>query len=301
MKVLITGGAGYIGSALCQELSFKENVDVTVVDRFKYGAAPIASFLKNPRFRFVKGDVRDDLLMKELISSHDIVVHLAALVGTPACDADPYEANSVNLDGTAIVSSHINKGQRLLFASTGVNYGKVEGDICDENTPLKPETLYAKTKVAGENLVLDAGGIVLRLATLFGLSGRPRDDLLVNNLVRDAVTNRCLTIFQGGAKRSFLALSDAARCFSHVMMLDATSYNVIDVGDKSLGLTKSEVAQQVSKITGAYIFEKDYYSDPDHRDYIVPYKRLSEIGFEARAVFLKELKILKEFYDIGVT
>lgn len=278
MKILITGGAGYIGTAVikllvnCQQVS-----EIKVLDRFPEGTTYLNSFLKSKKISLIKGDIRNIDLLKKILLKVDVVCHLAAIVGFPACDANPYEALSINTDATKNLCSLLSNDQKIIFSSTGSTYGKVEG-FCTENTPINPLTLYGRSKAEAEKYILNSGGINLRLATLYGISNKSRDDLLINNMCRDAVKNKCITLFQRNAYRSFLEVNDAAKFFKHAILGNLGFNDTFNIGDEKLNYKKHEIVSKIANITKCKVFEDDYWSDPDQRDYIVDYSKLKSLN-----------------------
>ncbi|MGH9340944.1 MAG: NAD-dependent epimerase/dehydratase family protein [Acidobacteriota bacterium] len=284
MKVLVTGGAGYLGSILCEHL-LRAGFQVTVVDNLMYQPASLFHFCANPCFGFVLGDVRDETLMRRLIEGADAVIWLAAVVGAPACDRDPELARSVNLDSVKLLMRLRSKDQLVIFPTTNSGYGTKSGDThCTEETPLQPISLYGRTKVDAENEILsNSGTISLRLATVFGMSPRMRLDLLVNDFVHIAVTQRYLVIFEKDFKRNYVHIRDVADCMLYCLQnaqrMIRPPYNV---GLDSANLSKEELALTIKKyIPHFYIHFAPIGADPDRRNYIVSNQRLREAGFEA--------------------
>jgi nucleoside-diphosphate-sugar epimerase len=282
-KVLITGGAGYIGSVLTPIL-LAEGHDVTIFDSFMYGALPLLGFSAHPRLEIINGDVRDGSALARVVKHHDWILHLAAIVGYPACAADPGLSIATNVDGTRNVVEAMGRGQRLIFASTGSTYGKVEG-VATEETPIAPLTLYGRSKRDAEMLIRDSGRahVILRFATVFGSSPRMRLDLLVNDFVYQALHNRQLVLFEGYFRRTFLHSTDAAAVYPFTMAnFDQMGGNVYNVGDESMNYTKRDVALKIQQSVEFYLHEAQVGTDPDQRDYEVDYNRLRSLGFRAR-------------------
>jgi nucleoside-diphosphate-sugar epimerase len=281
-KVLLTGGAGYIGSLLAPKL-LDAGYEVTIADTFMYGAQSVLGFSMHPNLSLVKADIRDESTMCRLVAKHDWILHLAAIVGYPACAADPFRATTTNVDGTRHIVQAMSKSQRLIFASTGSTYGKVAG-VATEETPIEPLTLYGKTKRDCERLIRDSGVdfTSLRFATVFGTSPRLRLDLLINDFIYQAIHNKQIVLFEGHFRRTFLHSSDAAAVYLFTMAnFDKMSRQVFNVGDESMNYTKKQVAQHIKKYLNYYLHEADVGTDPDQRDYEVDYSKLRRVGFRA--------------------
>lgn len=278
MKILCTGGGGYLGTVLVRQLLAAGHA-VTVLDRFSWGAQPLAS-VATPALHVIAGNIRDTLTVQRALVGVNRIIHLAGIVGYPACDADPADADSTNVEGTRILCTW---GGPILFASTGSTYGKVQGEAT-EATPVSPLTRYGRNKAEAEELVLAAGGTVLRLATLYGLSPRMRWDLLPNTFARLGAAGE-IPVFDGGARRTFLHVEDAADAF--VWAATATHPippGVYNVGHPSQNLTKSEVAQHVRTLTGCAIVAREGH-DPDERDYSVNYDKFATTGWKPSCGF----------------
>ncbi len=281
MKILVTGGAGYIGTLLIPRL-LERNYKVKLFDNFTWGVKPILHFAGDDRVEIITGDVRDESAVKEAMKDCDAVFHLAAIVGYPACAADPRKAISTNVDGTRAVVENLSRDQIYVFASTGSTYGKVDG-VCDENTPIAPLTLYGATKSEGEKMSLDVGGAALRFATVFGLSPRLRLDLLVNDFVFQALRNRQIILYEGHFRRTFLHSKDAAE--SYLFALDNYEKmrgEAFNIGDDSMNYTKKEIALFIKSKVDYYLHEADIGEDLDKRDYEVSYKKINKLGFKAK-------------------
>jgi nucleoside-diphosphate-sugar epimerase len=281
----VSGGAGYLGSVLCEHL-LQAGYRVTVLDNLMYGQSSLFHLLANPKINFVRGDVRDEVLVRRLLTDADVIIPLAALVGAPACDRDPWLARSVNLDAVVMLNRLRSPRQLVIYPTTNSGYGMKSGDkYCDEDTSLEPITLYGRTKVDAEAVLLQSPQtITLRLATVFGLSPRMRIDLLVNHFVYSAVTDGYLVIFEKDFKRNYIHIRDVADCFVHCIehaeRMVGRPYNV---GLDAANLSKEELALKVKDhVRDFYIHYSETGSDPDKRNYIVSNQRLREAGFEAR-------------------
>jgi nucleoside-diphosphate-sugar epimerase len=232
----------------------------------------------------VLGDVRDAATLASAVKGQDWILHLAAVVGYPACAADPQLATMTNVDGTRNLLAAMARGQRLIFASTGSTYGKVEG-VATEETPIAPLTLYGKTKRDAEMLIRnsDQEHVILRFATVFGSSPRMRIDLLVNDFVYQALHNRQIVLFEGHFRRTFLHSKDAAAVYPFTIANFEQMYGkVYNVGDESMNYTKREIALKIKEFAEYYLHEAQVGTDPDQRDYEVDYRRLRALGFRAQ-------------------
>lgn len=282
-NILITGGAGYIGSILTP-LLLERGHTVCVFDNFMFGAQSLLGVSDNPQLELIHGDVRDTQALRKVIPGKDYVIHLAAIVGYPACSADPHLAETTNVEGTRNVVGAMQKGQRLIFASTGSTYGKVE-DVATEDTPIAPLTLYGKNKRDCEDIVKasDLEHVILRFATVFGSSPRMRLDLLVNDFVYQAIHNRQIILFEGHFRRTFLHCRDAADIYPFVMdHFDEMVGNSYNVGSNTMNYTKREVALRIQDHVDYYLHEADVGTDPDQRDYEVDYSRLHALGYKSK-------------------
>ncbi len=285
MRVLVTGGAGYIGSILCERL-LDAGYHVTVVDNLIYGQRSLFQLCANPHFDFVFGDARSEELLRGLIDRADVLIPLAAVVGAPGCDRDPWLATSVNLDAVVLLKRLRKPAQLVIFPTTNSGYGTKSGDLhCTEETPLAPISLYGRLKADAETELLNAENtITLRLATVFGFSNRMRLDLLVNTFVYEAVKDRYIVIFEKDFKRNYLHIRDVADCFVHcIQHSDRMVGRPYNVGLDAANLSKEELALQIKRyVPNLYIHFSEVGSDPDKRNYIVSNQRLREAGFEAR-------------------
>jgi len=285
LRVLVTGGAGYLGSVLCEHL-LAAGHRVTVLDALHHGVPSLLHLCGNPSFEFVRGDARDERALARLVAEADAIIPLAAVVGAPACDRDPWLATSTNLDAVRTLLRLRSPSQLVVYPTTNSGYGTQSGDVfCTEETPLEPISLYGRTKVDAERAVLDSPhAITLRLATVFGTSPRMRLDLLVNHFVHAAVTDRYLVIFEKEFKRNFIHVRDVADCFLHCLAngpkMAGRAYNA---GLDAANVSKEELALLVQEqVPGFHVVFSEIGSDPDKRNYIVSNQRLREAGFEAR-------------------
>lgn len=284
-RVLITGGAGYLGSVLSQRL-LDAGFQVTVVDNLIYQQYSLFHLCASQDFDFVFGDVRDEPLMRRLVGQADILIPLAAVVGAPACDRDPSLAVSVNLEAVRLINRCRDFSQLIVYPTTNSGYGAQSGDVfCTEDTPLEPISLYGRTKTQAEQELLEAANVItLRLATVFGMSPRMRLDLLVNHFVYTAVTEGYIVIFEKDFKRNYIHIRDVADCFLYcIQNAKSMAGRPYNAGLDSANLSKEELALRIKEqVPGFYIHYAQVGSDPDKRNYIVSNQRLREAGFEAK-------------------
>jgi nucleoside-diphosphate-sugar epimerase len=284
-RVLITGGAGYLGSVLAEHL-LAAGHQVTVIDNLMWGQQSLFHLCANPGFEFVYGDARDEGQMRGLVKEADALIPLAAVVGAPACDRDPWLASSVNVEAIRLLNRLRSPHQLVIFPTTNSGYGTKSGDThCTEDTPLEPISLYGRTKVQAEALLLDTPNVItLRLATVFGMSPRMRLDLLVNHFVHAAVTAGHIVIFEKEFKRNYVHIRDVADCFVHCLAnFEGMVGRPYNVGLDSANLSKEELARKVKEhVPRFYIHFAPIGTDPDKRNYVVSNRRLREAGFVAR-------------------
>lgn len=280
MRVLITGGAGYVGTTLTAAL-LEKGYFVRCYDVLTFGGDPLIQFFRNKNYEFVNGDIRDGEKLRKSLQDIDVIIHLAAIVGYPACKKDPEMAVQVNLNGTKILNLARQRHQPIIFASTGSSYGALIDDVCTEDTPLNPLTVYGRTKGEAEKILLDAGSVVAyRFATAFGLSPRLRLDLLVNDFCYQAVRNRSLVVYEAYFKRTFIHVADMARAFIHaVENYDMMKDNIYNCGDNSMNASKMDIAELIKKRVDFYFHAADIEKDEDARNYEVSYDKLSATGY----------------------
>jgi nucleoside-diphosphate-sugar epimerase len=280
MKLLVTGGAGYVGCVLVPHL-LAQGHQVRVLDNLMYGGRGLLACFADRRFEFVKATILDERRLRQSLDGVDAIIHLAGIVGYPACQRDPRLAQEVNLDGTRLVDQLRKRDQPIIFASTGSNYGAVVGALCTEDTPLNPLTEYGTTKTAAERHLLEAGNTVCyRFATAFGVSPRMRFDLLVNDFVYQAKVNKDLIIYERGFKRTFIHVRDMARAFAFALdNYPKLRDDVYNVGSEDMNYNKEEVAVLIKKRVDYYLHFAEIGKDEDQRNYEVSYAKIRGKGF----------------------
>lgn len=301
MKILVTGGAGYIGSVLIPKL-LADGHQVTVVDNFMYDQAPLLDCTVDERMTVVRGDARDAALMQRLLAEADAVFPLACLTGAPICARDPTTAQAVNHDAIVWIAERLSRDQRLIFPSTNSGYGVGEDSVeCDESTPLRPVSLYGRLKVELERRLLDRGNCVtFRFATLFGTSPRMRLDLLVNDFTFRAVVDRCVVLFEPHFKRNYLHVRDGAGAFVHALAnyesMQGKPYNV---GLSDANISKWELCEEIRKQVPEFTFlVAEHGKDPDQRNYVVSNRRIESTGYRTTIGLSKGIRELLRGYQI---
>ncbi|HEX6359937.1 NAD(P)-dependent oxidoreductase [Actinophytocola sp.] len=282
MRVLVTGGAGYVGSVLVPML-LDDGHFVRVIDPVRAGRPGLLSCCTHQRFDMVRRDMSDEGTLSVAMADVDAVVHLAAIVGQPACEREPAHAWATNVECTRLLLELRGNHQRVVFASTGSVYGKVLDAVCTEQTELTPLTLYGRAKAAAEELVLAAGNsVVYRYATAFGVSPSMRFDLLVNDFVHQAVHRGNLVVYQGQSRRTLVHVRDMARSIVFALRnWDVVADDVYNVGNEALNLSKADIVHAVRRRVNCYLHFADFAEDPDQRDYSVSYEKLRAKGFTA--------------------
>jgi len=280
MNILVTGGAGYIGTSLVPSL-LNRNYSVTVIDNLMYNQNMLLEHHINENFSFIYGDIRDKSIIDKLVPKFDVVIHLASIVGAPACKKNPILANEVNVEGTRNIVDQLSDEQILFFASTGSVYGKIEG-MCDENWKPNPLSLYGTNKLEGELMALNReNSVAFRFATAYGLSPRLRLDLLPNDFVLNAIRNKYLVVYDKNFRRTFIHITDIVRSYLHmldnIVSVKGQAYNI---GSEDNNYTKEELVDKIKKHVDFQVYYADKgIPDPDQRDYEVSYKKLFNTGF----------------------
>lgn len=301
MKILVTGGAGYIGSVLVPAL-LAAGHRVTVLDNFMFGQSSLADCCGYDSFDVVRGDCRDESLIRKLMTDADVIIPLAALVGAPLCKLDPLATKTINQDAVEMICRLASQQQRILMPVTNSGYGIGEkGKFCTEDSPLKPISLYGVTKVEAEKAVLNhPNAMTFRLATVFGMASRMRVDLLVNDFVHRAVMDRFVIVFEGHFKRNYIHIRDVARVFLHGLEnFDAMKGRPYNVGLDDANLSKLELCAAIQKHLPQFVYlEAPIGEDPDKRDYIVSNARLGSTGFKPEWSLDRGIRELIKGYTI---
>ena len=298
--VLVTGGAGYLGSILVPTLLARGHA-VTVVDNFLYGQTPLLDCCADEKLAIVRGDVRDERLMLPLLKKADVVMPLACLVGAPLCAQKPIEARSINLDAILMLLKNASKAQLFISPTTNSGYGTGQGCVsCTEETPMKPISLYGVLKVELEQALLAAGAVSLRLATVCGVSPRMRLDLLVNDFTYRAVVDRFVVLFEAHFKRNYVHVRDVARAFCHALdHFDAMQGQPYNVGLSDANLSKMELCLEIQKqIPDFTIMEAPIGKDPDQRNYVVSNAKIEATGYRTEVSIQRAIAELIRGYQV---
>jgi nucleoside-diphosphate-sugar epimerase len=300
-RILLTGGAGYIGSILAKAL-LDDGFEVVVLDNFMYRQNSLLDCCSNENFSVIRGDVRDEETLSNALDKADIIIHLAALVGAPLCDADPIAAKTTNLEATKLLLSLRSPSQKLLFPCTNSGYGIGQKDkFCTEETPLRPISLYGRTKVEAEKAIIQSGNFIsYRLATVFGVSPRMRIDLLVNDFVYRAVNDHYLVIFEGKFKRNYIHINDVARVFLHgIKNFQSLKNQVYNVGISEANLSKIELCEKVKEHIPNFVYvESAIREDPDKRDYLISNEKIEKTGFRPKFSIDDGIVNLMKAYEV---
>ena len=282
MKILITGGAGYIGSVLVPNL-LDQGHEVTVIDNFTFKQTSLASSIRKENLNLVFGDVRDEALMKPHLTKTDLVIPLAAIVGAPACDSDPVAAQSINKDSILWLLKNLSSNQRVIMPTTNSAYGSGDkNNFCDESSPLNPLSLYARDKVTVENELMNhPGATSFRLATVFGISPRMRLDLLVNNFTYRAITDGFVVVFEGHFKRNYVHVLDVVQAFNLAISNEKDfAGEIFNVGLSQANISKIELCREIQRVVPNFTYlEAAMGKDPDQRNYVVSNEKIEKLGF----------------------
>jgi len=301
VKILVTGGAGYLGSIIVPQI-LQQGHKVTVLDNFMYKQNSLADCCCLEGFSVVRGDCRDERLMRNVLRNNDMIIPLAALVGAPQCSRDVMGATTTNLDAVRLIVKLCSKTQAILYPSTNSLYGVGEtGRYCTEESPLNPISLYGTTKVEAEKAVLDRGNAIgFRFATVFGMSPRMRIDLLVNDFIYRAVNDRAIVIFEGHFRRNFLHIRDIARAIIHAINnFEDMKEQAYNVGIDDANLSKIDLCKAIQKHLPTFnFFEAQVGEDPDKRDYIVSNQKIADTGFKTAYSLDMGIKELIKGYTI---
>lgn len=300
-KILVTGGAGYIGSILVPAF-LKRGYSVTVIDNFMYSQSSLLDCCCDPNLTIIRGDARDRDLLKKHLQDAEVIIPLACLVGAPLCAKFPQEAKSINLDSVLTLLELRAPHQKIIFPNTNSGYGiGQEGIYCTEDTPLNPISHYGKLKVEAEKALLGKGNaIAFRLATVSGISPRMRLDLLVNDFVYRAVNDRFLVLFEADFKRNYIHIRDVAAAFLHAIdnfeMMRNQAYNV---GLSDVNLSKRELCEEIKKqLPDFYFTEAPIGEDLDKRNYIVSNEKIEKTGFKPRRGLQETIAELIKGYQV---
>ena len=300
-KIFVTGGAGYLGSLLVPEL-LKLGHKVTVLDNFMFGQSSLLECCVYENFDVIRGDARDEEMLSPLLKEADCIIPLAALVGAPLCSRDKAGTVTTNRDAVASIVKLASKEQRIIIPATNSGYGIGQKDIyCTEDTPLNPISLYGKTKMEAEKLVLDRGtSISLRLATVFGMSPRMRVDLLVNGFTYRALKDRLVVVFEGHFKRNYIHVRDVARAFIHsIDNFDTMKNEAYNVGLSDANLSKLELCAKIKEQVRDFVYlEAPIGEDPDERNYMVSNEKIERTGFKPLYTLQKGISELIKGYRI---
>ena len=299
VRVLITGGAGYLGSTLTQHL-LDNFYKVDVLDNLMYKQTSLLHLCSHKNFNFIKHDVTDFDYLSEIVSNYDVIIPLAAIVGAPACDENKELATKINFEQIKCIVDNLRDDQKLIMPNTNSQYGSSK-DVITEKSPFNPLSHYAVTKCDAEDYIMESGkGICLRLATVFGASSRMRTDLLVNDFVHKAIVDGYIVLFESHFKRNYIHVKDIARTFEFCIdNWNKMKGDVFNVGLSDSNLSKLELAQKIkTQIPNFVIKEDDYKTDFDNRDYIVSNEKLENLGWKPKYTIDDGIMELKYAYEM---
>ena len=300
-KILITGGAGYLGSMIATYL-IKEGHEVTIIDKMVFSKTSLLHlhFFKN--FSFIEGDVLNKNLIKKNLKNKDFVIPLAALVGAPLCDKHPRMTKQLNVEAIRTICQLVSKKQKIIYLTSNSGYGIGKKDkYCDENSPLNPVSLYGKTKNEAEKIVIKRGNcIAFRLATVFGFSYRMRTDLLVNFMTLKALKEGEIKVFEPHFRRNFIHVRDVANAilFS-IKNFEKIKNNTYNLGLSTANITKLDLLKKIKKyVPKLKIIINNKFKDPDQRDYFVSNRKIEKVGFKASIDLDTGIKELIKVFNI---
>lgn len=298
-KVLITGGAGYIGSVLVGEL-LKSGDEVTVLDNLMYGKTSLLNYISHEKFNFIKGDVRNKVLLQSLLDRNDIIISLAALVGASLCDKNQEAAWDINYKANLFLANNKSKDQLLIYPNTNSGYGTTDGQsIITEKDPLNPISVYGKSKCLAEEEIQQVDNhVTMRLATVFGSSLRPRTDLLVNNMVLRALKDKVLIVYEGHFMRNYIHVKDIANSINWVMSNSECVNQTFNVGNDNINMSKLQLCQKIKEHLPVEIIQAELTQDPDKRNYIVSSQKFYDTGFKCQFDLDYGIEELIKMYEL---
>jgi nucleoside-diphosphate-sugar epimerase len=304
MKILITGGAGYLGSVITEKM-LNAGHSVIVLDKLLFNQTSLLQYTSNSKFKFIYGDVRNEKLLEKLCNEVDVIIPLAAIVGFPACAADPKLAKEINFQQILNIVKYTNKtNKKILYPNTNSGYGVGKDDLfCTEESPLTPISVYGQTKCDAENFLrTSTDAIIFRLATVFGVSPRMRTDLLVNDFTYKAITDKYIVVFEKTFKRNFIHIEDVASAFLF-MLENYETYRgeIFNVGLSDANLSKQELLEKIqTHVKDFAVVYDDYYEDPDKRNYIVSNEKIESTGWKPEWDLDRGIKQLIQAYQMIV-
>ena len=302
MRILITGGAGYLGSVITRQLMLHH--EVTVIDNLMYNQTSLLDLFGKPGFNFIYGDVRDKNLLLEQVKTHDVIIPLAALVGFPSCEKDKQLATDVNFNQIKNIVDNLSPNQQILYPNTNSGYGSRtnKGEV-DETNSLTPISHYGITKCNSEDYIKNnSNGITFRLATVFGVSSRMRLDLLVNEFVYKLLTDKYITIFEKKFIRNFIHIQDVASVFEFMIdNYDKHQTHIFNVGLTDANINKQQLVEKIQNhIPNTSVTYSDYFVDPDKRDYVVSNEKIESTGWKPHYDLDYGIKELIQAYQMIV-
>lgn len=300
-NILVTGGAGYLGSILVPDL-LAEGHKVTVLDNFMFNQTSLNHCCYHPNFNIVKGDIRQKNTLLPLLKNADVIIPLAALVGAPLCNLDPIGATTINHDAIQLLLQLVSKNQIILMPTTNSAYGTGDEDnYCNEESALRPISQYAIEKVEIEKkLMQHQNAISFRLATVFGMSPRMRIDLLVNDFTYRAVNDGFVVLFESHFKRNYIHVRDVSRVFQHSLIHhDSMKGEIFNVGLSDANVSKKELCEHIQKQLPKFIFiDEQIGKDPDQRNYIVSNEKIESTGFRTQYSLERGIRELLKGYTM---